>query len=202
MRSFVFAVCLLLAGLAQAGYGEHTGRLVDDRLTISYNPAHAPDWLAVSAATEMIQRAAAKWAECGVRLEMGGLTNRSPEKKDGVSVIGWARQVPSATVPLKGETGVRANFAMDRNLLGLSRLRMTADRIAEADMLLSAPDIQDLQGLETVILHELGHWIGLIDHSPFRGSVMNKQLGVWAATRLSPEDLDRCQRIYQPRGNR
>lgn len=150
-----------------------------------YNPQHAPSWLTQESARLIVQRSAKAWEACGVKMIYLGDSDTRPGKMDNVNVVGWSLQMPM-------------------QLRGLTIGKAQDGRLLERDVMIR-PDRKEFKDsprlLQKVIMHELGHAIGL-SHSPRCDDVMTLAAD---CPQLSPDllplkptnnDLDRCNAIY------
>jgi hypothetical protein len=95
------------------------------------------------------------------RLSARGWTSTSPGSRDGKNVVGFASKIPA------GDLGVQIDWVIERP--------GKQPRVVERDIVLDPsqpwedgprrPDSQHYD-LETVLLHELGHFAGIKDHKP------------------------------------
>ena len=107
----------------------------------------------------MIARVAAKrWG-----LRLAGTTSRAPRSGDGRDTVGFAKDVPSVAL---GVTRIRTVRYYRREN---GRTRVVAERVVERDLSLAVnvpwhvgpgPPPSDEVDLQTVIVHELGHYAG------------------------------------------
>jgi hypothetical protein len=121
----------------------------------------------------LVRNSAQRW-----RLDARGPVQRIPRLGDGHDDVGFARALVSAGA-LGTTTLLRQNYVRVRRVCGAGGCRTTrtpvGSRIIERDLAL-LPDVPWAEGpahpigdeydLETVILHELGHWAGNLRHTP------------------------------------
>src|SRR5205085_9321592 len=115
-------------------------------------------------------------SQCGVQFSYVGLAAQKATVYDGASVIGW---VPSFERLANTSWYVRAGL------------------MAEADIQLNAGGLASPAATYPMVLHELGHAIGL-DHSEVSGSVMAGPPAAeysYSAT-LAADDIAACQSLY------
>jgi len=152
-----------------------------------YNGAEHPAWLSDEQARQLVVDASREWEQCGVRVEYAGETDRPSGRPDGVSVVGWRREMP-------------------RNMRGVTQGRPVAGRFVERDITFSSARREfELYPtlLRKVIVHEFGHAIGLT-HSGVCNDVMTLASDCPRANPLTlpqhptPHDLERCRALYSP----
>jgi hypothetical protein len=143
---------------------------------------------------ELVRNSARRW-----RLDARGPVKRIPRLGDGHNDVGFAARLVSQGA-LGTTTLLRQNYVRVRRLCAAGGCRTTripaGSRIVERDLAL-LPDVPWAQGpahpsgeeydLETVILHELGHWAGNLRHTPVgcHDTPMVKGLGAgewWRST--------------------
>jgi hypothetical protein len=122
---------------------------------------------------ELVRNGARRW-----RLDPRGPVKRVPRVGDAHSDVGFAAALVSQGA-LGTTTLLRRNYVRVRRVCAASGCRMTrtpaGSRVVERDLAL-LPDVPWAQGpahpgadeydLETVVLHELGHWAGNLRHTP------------------------------------
>ena len=122
---------------------------------------------------ELVRNSARRW-----RLDPRGPVKRVPRLGDAHNDVGFAARLVSEGA-LGTTTLLRQNYVRVRRVCAASGCRMlrtpAGSRVVERDLAL-LPDVQWAQGpahptgdeydLETVVLHELGHWAGNLRHTP------------------------------------
>ena len=143
-----------------------------------YAPAGQPAWASPEVMVPVVQRAMDLWsAQCGVQFRYLGVTAQQSTLQDGASVIGWVPSLSSA-----------ANTSW----------YYQGGAMVEADIQLNVGANGNASAAFPLILHELGHAIGL-DHSAARESVMAGPPVAPAysyATTLTADDVAGCQALY------
>jgi hypothetical protein len=149
-------------------------------MTWYYAPAGHPDWATDAQMLPLIQQAMNAWSsQCGVQFNYLGISAQQAPANDGASVIGW--------------------------VAGMDRVASTSwytytTLMTEADVELKPSANASAAAAYPMILHELGHAIGL-DHSEVQGSVMAGPPASAAysyATVLAADDVAGCQALYGP----
>jgi hypothetical protein len=122
---------------------------------------------------ELVRNGARRW-----RLDARGPVKRVPRLGDGHNDVGFAARLVSEGA-LGTTTLLRQNYVRVRRVCAAGGCRTTrvpaGSRVVERDLAL-LPDVPWAQGpahptgeeydLETVVLHELGHWAGNLRHTP------------------------------------
>lgn len=133
--------------------------------------------------TEQIRAAANTWSNAGANFELiykNSHTNTTKATFNGVNEV------------------FQGNLGQNR-ALGVATIWFNGGTIVEADMTFNSAFTWSITGsggydIQTVALHEFGHWVGL-DHSPIWESIMYYQIkGVQRY--LHPADLAGIQYIY------
>jgi len=149
-------------------------------MTWYYAPAGQPSWANTTQMVALIQQAMNTWSsQCGVQFQFLGTTDVQATVQDGASIIGWLS---------------------DMNYSGNTSWYMRSGLMTEADIQLNVKANGAPASTYPVILHELGHAIGL-DHSEVHESVMAGPPASPAysyATSLTPDDVTACQTLYGP----
>ncbi|MDQ6618973.1 MAG: matrixin family metalloprotease [Pseudomonadota bacterium] len=184
----LYAVLLVVAGHARAAEDvNHKYRSLAPGLhwsgnTMSwyYAPAGEPAWASGTSAVTLIQQAMNVWSSrCGVQFSYLGTTPQQATVQDGASIIGWLPTMSNA---------------------GNTSWYMRAGTMTEADVQLNASANGTAVATYPMILHELGHAIGL-DHSEVAQSVMAGppvSAAYSYATTLADDDIAGCQALYGP----
>ena len=173
------------------GWNGWSGRTVRWR----YNDANRPSAMvpSTSAAVSRLQSAMGKWsAACNVQFVYDGTTTATPSlalgSRDGVNVIAWAALSGNTT----GITYVGAS--------GFTGQTFTVD---EADMVLN---YQFNPSLDSTMLHELGHMLGL-KHSNQENAVMSGpntapdvSTAYTSLATLQADDVAGCVSLYGSSG--
>lgn len=191
MRRALAALLAAVSGLAAAqGSGEQVPegpwRWTDATYRWHYSRAAEPAWLEHGMGLHLFRSAAALWAACGVRLEFAGETDLRAGKMDGVNVAGWATTLPPA-------------------MRGATVKRRARSALVEADVAINSANLQlraSPELLRKVILHELGHALGLV-HSSDCTDVMSFGADCRVPARELPQqpaagDLAQCAARYDP----
>ncbi|WP_028453466.1 matrixin family metalloprotease [Chitinilyticum aquatile] len=161
------------AGMAEADAPVWPGKVY----VLAYNPAGAPPGIRDSDVIDGMIAAADAWATCGVKVQFGGYTARKPDGLDGYNVIGWLPDMPG--------------------LLALTEPRQVRRILLDADINLSATTVRTRERLIAVIVHEVGHGLGMIDHSPNPDSIMYERFASRGTVKPTAEDIQRCQARYR-----
>ena len=149
------------------------------------------------------------------RLDARGPVKRVPRVGDGHDDVGFAAALVSQGA-LGTTTLLRQNYVRVRRVCAATGCRTTrtplGTRVVERDLAL-LPDVPWAEGpahptseeydLETVVLHELGHWAGNLRHTPVgcHDTPMVKGLGPGEWWRSSERlALRRLRRGPRPRG--
>lgn len=123
--------------------------------------------------TALVRNSARRW-----RLDARGPVKRVPRVGDGHDDVGFAAALVSQGA-LGTTTLLRQNYVRVRRVCAATGCRTTrtplGTRVVERDLAL-LPDVPWAEGpahptseeydLETVVLHELGHWAGNLRHTP------------------------------------
>ncbi|MBE9609012.1 hypothetical protein [Chitinilyticum piscinae] len=141
-----------------------------------YNPSGAPATIRDSDILDAMIAASEAWAPCGVKIEFAGYTKLGLEH-DGKNVIGWVPALPGA--------------------LAHTETRQFRRILTDADIALSASGIRSREWLMAALVHEVGHGIGLVQHSPSRDSILFDDSVSVGTVRPSADDLARCRARYR-----
>jgi len=150
-----------------------------------YNPQDKPEWLGDEEALELIRRAAAAWADCGIGFSYLGETGRLAGTFDGANVVGWSREGKRYSAwtswrARRNGDALEADVSLYTNIFDNYRQRGIDARLE----------------LYKSVAHEFGHVLGL-GHSAMPSDAMS----VGARTRPewtlpSKNDLARCRERY------
>jgi hypothetical protein len=157
-----------------------------DAITFCVNPDGGPAQIA-SPLDDLVNDAVNIWqrhAEGSLPLYVSGLCpGASITRGDGISVVGWG--------------------SLDGKMIGQANVKLSRDRVKEADILLEASlpaDLLSEQCLVRLLLHELGHVIGL-DHQAEGPSVMTPSLDCSLVPVPSERDIAAVRFLYPPDAN-
>lgn len=149
----------------------------DKRYVLAYNPAGRPHGVSDADVLDALAHAAAVWAPCGIRVEFGGFAGRPFDQLDGVNVIGWQGEMPG--------------------LLALTLPQYVRRILLDADIRLNRTQLANAALLRQVVAHEIGHALGLFDHSTTRESLMNdREFLLQGIDQPSVQDLALCRQRY------
>lgn len=185
-RLFSAAWIAALAIMASSAHGavgdgkyKTIGASWSTAVTWYYAPDGQPGWASPSNMVPLVQKAMDTWsAQCGVQFSYLGTTARQSTVEDGASVIGW---LPSMS------SGANTSYYF------------RGGQMTEADVQLNVGANGSELAAFPLILHELGHVIGL-DHSAVTSAVMAGPPAAQYsyATSLAPDDVAACQSLYGP----
>ncbi|SFN16224.1 Matrixin [Formivibrio citricus] len=176
MKLFIFALALL--GSLPASAAEDYAVWQDKRFVIAYNPNGRPEGISDTEVIDALVHAAAVWSPCGVQVVFGGFTGQSLDRLDGRNVIGWQAELPG--------------------LMALTLPQYLRRILLDADIRLNRGLIRDRDTLRRVVAHEMGHALGLFNHSGEPDSLMNeRQFQARGIDTPSKADLALCQARYR-----
>lgn len=124
-----------------------------------------------------------KEAGCNIPLEWGGYTTVTPFWEDGLNTVRWE--------PI--------NYPISAYVVGQAEFDTNKQRwsIVHSEMVLDPNKIGNVEFLRQLILHEIGHVIGL-NHSQYNNTVMSgppfSQYN--NLTELTQDDIDGCIALY------
>lgn len=150
---------------------------------IYYNPAGAPISFPRHMVRDALAEVIADWnAQCNVRLVYGGGTSALPGDDDDLFVVGWD--------PIDWDAAAYVEGTAEINSAGQWR-------IVDADVFLDPAKIHSIRQLKQLLLHELGHVLGL-NHSEYSDAVMSGPPFSWYNTleNLTPDDVQGCRALY------
>jgi hypothetical protein len=150
-----------------------------------YNHAGAPPLVSAARIIEAGNEAARAWAPCGVTITYLAPTGTAPGARDGMSVVGWARDLYNA-LPFADPGGVALPWT-------------EKGQAVEVDIVLVPQTVRTAVEVRTVLMHEFGHAVGLA-HSPQPGSLMSASGSpdeMDAHPRPSRAELQRCRNLYR-----
>jgi hypothetical protein len=186
-----FRVHTLPGNREQASYvlGQNNQHWQSSRYLWYYNPANQPANLNTQAVVATIQHAAARWSGmCGVSFDYLGLTTARPymgndaAAVDRVNVIGW----DALAGDLSDAGAITASWS-------------TRDAVIDADIAFNTVVTTpwNLESVDGVITHELGHAIG-VKHSNVPESVMfaNPYHSYNYLRALRGDDANACAALY------
>ena len=169
-----FTLCLLPLLCHADEYAVWQGKIY----AVSYNPAGRPEGVSDADVIDALKHAAEVWRACGVQVQYKGLTQQAMDRLDGNNVIGWQKDIPG--------------------LLALTLPQYLRRIMLDADIRLNAGQIHDKQVLKQVVAHEVGHALGLFDHSREPDSLMNgEEFVTKGLDKPSASDMALCQARYQ-----
>jgi len=162
----------------------------------SYNPAGAPaQFASASVVANAMQSAISKWqAVCKVPAAYAGTTSVDPEhavldaengpQPDQINVVGW-RPTPA------GIAGYTIGYSQPA--------AEGAWPIVDADVVVDPSKLPDAATLERLLVHELGHVIGL-NHSQFDGTLMSgpPYSNYNTLDTIATDDIRGCRCLYGP----
>jgi predicted Zn-dependent protease len=148
-----------------------------------YNPANAPSAFTPDQVLATIQKGMDTWSSvCGVKWQYMGTTSDTftVGSMNGISTISWG--------DADGAAGITENYS-EKNSQGFF--------IFESDMNLSNTQLLDLETLQGVLNHELGHYLGLA-HSNVEASIMfaNPYHPIPYLLVLQQDDINGCSALY------
>jgi hypothetical protein len=118
-------------------------------LQIVYDHASAPAWFSEAQVRRALERAAAGWSQCGVRVRILGTAEMQPGQDVAPVSVRWS------DIHSRGNFGL-ANWTQQSLTLGPAAFALLQERNPAHDA---------RETLQMVISHELGHLMGLMSHS-------------------------------------
>jgi hypothetical protein len=164
MKKLLFALLLTVTLPSHAGH-----------FTWRYNPAGAPASIGVAQVETAIKRGISDWAACGQSQSYAGQT--------------------SQTEPGYGEVILKWDSTMGMYHAGMTTMnhKASATRLTSSAVSLSTEYIgYHPDAVHIVIIHEMGHVLGIRHHDQFRPSIMHQ--AHYADQTVLDSDIARCKR--------
>lgn len=185
--SKILVICLIWSSASFAEVGLPPSPIWPDGIyEWFYNGENHPSWLTEEDAKQLVVDATMEWQACGVSLNFLGDTRLSPGAMDGVNVVGWS-------------------FSISPTLRGITLGRSNGRLLIEKDVLIR-PDRNEFKQsqrlLKKVIIHEIGHAIGL-KHSNQCVDVMTlasdcpRTPSYLLPLHVTDADLNQCKDLYK-----
>ncbi|MDR3410055.1 MAG: matrixin family metalloprotease [Formivibrio sp.] len=177
MKPIVFLLALTALLPVVASGAEEFAVWQNKRYVLAYNPEGQPESISDTDVIDALAHAAQVWAPCGVAVVFGGFSHKPFDQLDGVNVMGWQKEIPG--------------------LLALTLPQYLRRILLDADIRLNRALIHDPATLRRVVAHEVGHALGLFDHSTDLDSLMNEKEFVRRGVDTpSAADLALCRARY------
>ena len=113
-----------------------------------YDHTGAPAWFSEKQVSELIERAASAWSQCGIPAQVV-IKNNKTSQSTGIIRIDWD------IAGSRGNFGL-ANLTQNQLSLGLPAFQLLNQR---------NPKHNALETLQMVLSHEMGHFYGMMAHS-------------------------------------
>lgn len=153
-------------------------RWLNKKIEIYYDSANQPSGISLAQAENIFLDAISKWsADCGVQITYKGLVNSNGPDWCKAVIISWYENIGS---------GIFGNVSYCKG--GTLEVGKSG-----ASLMLEKNLGNNLDVIQRVFLHELGHVIGL-HHDTEQNSVMTASLGLF--TTPQQNDYDGCKALY------
>ncbi|KAM7466025.1 hypothetical protein LguiB_013587 [Lonicera macranthoides] len=160
-----------------------------DPITLSYafSPKHVIRSARLSDIKAVFQRSFSRWSAV---IPVNFVEANSYYSAD-IQIGFYSGHHKDCSAPFDGPNGFQLAHA---SYLEKGQIHINADRawVVDLESVKSSRDVD----LESVALHEIGHILGLVNHSSDPCSVMYSTIGVERIVDLTAEDVKRIQKLY------